>query len=95
MSLEFHPVYDDYSGKTLLIKAETLEQALSMSETIDFFDFEPRIIYCSEEVLCELKSFSLKGSNLMFVHDLKTFALQKVSQKYHKFHLTFLLNPDQ
>lgn len=40
MSLEFHPVYDDYSGKTLLIKAETLEQALSMSETIDFFDFE-------------------------------------------------------
>lgn len=40
MSLEFHAVYDDYTGKTLLIKAETLEQAIGISETIDFDNFE-------------------------------------------------------
>ena len=40
MSLEFHEVYDEESGKSLLIKAETLYQAIGISETIDFNDFE-------------------------------------------------------
>jgi len=33
-------VYDDYSGKTLLIEAISLEEALSISETLDFDKFE-------------------------------------------------------
>ena len=40
MSLEFHEVYDDETGKSLLIKAETLDQAIGISETIDFNEFE-------------------------------------------------------
>ena len=40
MSLTFHEVYDEESGKSLLIKAETLDQAIGISETIDFNDFE-------------------------------------------------------
>ena len=40
MSLTFHEVYDEETGKSLLIKAETLDQAIGISETIDFNDFE-------------------------------------------------------
>lgn len=40
MDLKFHEVYDDNTGKTLLIKAETMDQAIGISETLDFDNFE-------------------------------------------------------
>ena len=36
----FFDIYDEESGKSLLIKAYSLEQAEGISETIDFNDYE-------------------------------------------------------
>lgn len=38
--LDYYEVYDEETNKTLLIKAYDDEQALSISETIDFNDYD-------------------------------------------------------
>lgn len=38
--LDYYEVYDDVTNKTLLIKAFNDEQAIGISETIDFNDYE-------------------------------------------------------
>jgi hypothetical protein len=38
--LDYYEVYDDVTNKTLLIRAFNDEQAIGISETIDFNDYE-------------------------------------------------------
>ena len=38
--LDYYEVYDEVTNKTLLIKAYDDEQALGISETIDFNDYD-------------------------------------------------------
>jgi len=38
--MDYYEVYDESTNKTLMIKANDFEQALGISETLDFNDWE-------------------------------------------------------